>query len=63
MGYYLVGEYFETDAEKQPKDDDGICYDQECNPPPEHCDNCGAYIGEEAYEKYGGLCYNCREPL
>lgn len=63
MGYYLGGEYFETDAEKQPPDDAGICYDPECDPPQEHCDNCGAYIGEEAYEKYGGLCYHCREPL
>lgn len=63
MGYYLGGKCFETEAEKQPKDDDGVCCDQECNLLPEHCDNCGAYIGEEAYEKYGGLCYRCREPF
>ena len=56
MGFYCGGEYIQDSRELEPPDDAGICYDQECDPPPEHCDNCGAYIGEEAYEKYGGLC-------
>ena len=63
MGFYCGGEYIQDSRELEPPDDAGICYDPECDQTPEHCDNCGAYIGEEAYEEDGGLCYHCREPF
>ena len=63
MGFMCGGEFIQDSRELQPQDDAGIRYDPECDHAPEHCDNCGAYIGEDVYERYGGLCYHCREPL
>ena len=63
MGYYLGGEYFETDVEKQPKDDAGICYDQECSGERDTCENCGRYIGAETFDKFNGFCEDCHREL
>lgn len=63
MGFMCGGEFIQDSRDLEPADDAGICYDPECDPMPEHCDNCGVYIGAEVYERYGGLCYHCREPL
>lgn len=64
MGFYCGGEYIQSSDELQPPDDAGVRYDAECagEEAGEFCDNCGCYIGEEAYERNGGLCRECREP-
>lgn len=53
MGYYLGGEYFQTEAEKQPRDDDFICYDVECAGEPEDAADCEDIYAERRPARLG----------